>query len=365
MSLPALRLRFRETLSSALILLGVVVLCGDAAGKPAAPPKGSFDQALAGAEPVWDLAALIDPLFDSCDRNAEPLSLRQCESARLFLEAQARRKTYVAVGDPAALDVSPYDASTKTVDFEIQGCLACLRPPKLPDGKGGETPRFVTTRAPRAIKAGHALGVDVGALQLEMSTPERQANWKKQEKRVSKRLRVQFVFTLGPTWTSGNFSGVSFAPVAYRILDACSGEVLAANPAPADGNLGKVSTPVMLAPGDTLTCPAPGQDISPEERAAQEALARLPARLSREDIEKGMIIVQQRVHDCHVEFEESGTVNLRLIIEGPSGKVKEAHVLPPFDKTPAGLCVRAAIRGATFARFRGDTQEVKLPVYLR
>ena len=77
------------------------------------------------------------------------------------------------------------------------------------------------------------------------------------------------------------------------------------------------------------------------------------------------ILVQRRVHDCHVEFEESGTVNLRLVVDGPSGRVREVTILPPFDKTPAGLCVRAALKGTAFSKTRTPGQEIKIPVYLR
>jgi hypothetical protein len=326
--------------------------------------RASFEQVLEDAEPVRDLSVLIEPLFDTCDAS-DPLAARQCRGARSFLEADVRGKTYVAVGDPAALTLSPYDATTKSVDVEVQGCIACLHPPKLSDGKGGQIARFVTTKVPRAIKGGHALGLEVDSIEIDMTTPEAAKRWKKQEKKLGARLRAQFVFRLGSLWSSGSFSGVSFSPLAYRVFDACSGEVFSESPEPADGKLGRVTTPVVLQAGDNLTCPAPGEDMTPEEKAAKEELAHLPQQLSREEIEHGMSTVQERVHDCHVEFEESGTVNLRLVIEGPTGKVKEAQVLPPFDKTPAGLCVRAALREARFAHTKNETQEVKIPVYLR
>jgi hypothetical protein len=353
---------------TALVVAYATNAWAGAKGKPAtvakdATPQATFDQLLAEAEAVHDLASVIEPLFDNCD-NSDPLGYRQCEGARAFLEAKSRDKTYVAIGDAASVNVSPYDANAKELDVDVVGCLACLHPPKLSDGKGGEIPRFVTTKVPHAIKNGHAVGLDVASLQLTMSKPDDHAKWKKQEKRFAPRVRVQFIFKLGQTWSSGTFSGVSFTPLAYRLFDACSGDVLTTSTgATAPGT--KVAMPAMLAKGDTLSCPAPGQDMSPEEKAAKEAFAKLPLRLSREEVEKGMAPVQETVHDCHVEFEESGTANIVLLVEGVTGKVREARVLPPFEKTPAGLCIKAALRDATFSRFRGETQEVKLPVYLR
>jgi hypothetical protein len=351
--------------------VGFAALSAIAAEK-AAPAPGpaksrSFDELAEEAEPVADLASLIDPLFDTCD-SSDGLLMRQCEGARSFLESKARGKTYITTGDAASVTVSPYDGKTRQIDVDVEGCISCLHPPKLSDGKGGEVSRFVTTKVPRSIKGGHAVGLDVGMIEMDLTPmPEQAARWRTQEKRLAARLRTQFVFRLGSAWSSGSFSGVSFTPIAYRVVDVCSGEVYGSSGGSSGGASagGKIKAPVALQPGDNLTCPAPGQDLSPEEKAQREEIAKLPLRLSREATERGMAAVQDRVHDCHVEFEETGTVNLRLVIEGPTGKVKEAHVLAPFDKTPAGLCIRAALRDAKFERFRSDTQEVKLPVYLR
>ncbi len=342
----------------------VVKAGGPTPAPSASAQKRSFEDLLADAEPVADLGRLIDPLFDNCDKG-DPLEARQCQGARTFLESEARSKIYVAVGDTAAINVSPYDAATKELDIDIQGCLACVHPIRLTDSKGAAVQRFITTKVPRAIKAGHAIGLDVRTAQLMFATPERETRWKKQEKKVVPRLRVQFIFKLGDTWSSGNFSGAGFTPLGHRVFDACSGEVFDTFPALAEGERGKVATPVLLQAGDSLRCPPPGEDFTAEEKAEKEALAKLPAKLSRDAIEHGMSEVQERVHDCSVEFEETGTVQVRLLIEGATGRVRDAQISPPFDKTPAGLCVRAAMRSATFSRFRSETQEVRVPVSLR
>jgi hypothetical protein len=347
-------------LALGLMVVGVVVAAPVAHGA-----ERSFDELLTEAVPVTDLAQLVDPLFDTCP-SGDSLEARQCQGARAFLEARVRGKTYVAFGDAASVSVSPYDVAMKQVDIDVQGCLACLRPLKLGDGKGGEAARFVTTKPPRAIKAGKAIGVEVATQQVAMWTAEREQNWRKQEKKIIPRLRTQFIFKLGSAWSSGSFSGVSFVPLAYRVVDVCTGEVITTSPAlPKEAKQGKATMPIALASGDNLRCPAPGEDLTAEERAARDELARLPATLSRDAIAQGMASVQERVHDCRVEFEETGTVNVRLVVDGPTGKVKDAQVLPPFDKTPAGLCVKAALKSLRFARTRNDNQEVKLPLYLR
>ena len=182
---------------------------GSAKAKPKKPspapvavatPVRSFDDLLAEAEPVTDLGKLVDPLFDTCDAS-DSLAHAQCEGEREFLERQARGKTYVAVGDAASVSVGPYDPAGHEIDLDIDGCLACVEPLSLEDGHGGHAKRYVATKAPR-VKGTHAAGVDVDTIEFAIATPELLAKWKKAEKRVVPRLRTQFIFTLGPTWST-------------------------------------------------------------------------------------------------------------------------------------------------------------------
>ena len=336
---------------------------------PAPAPRpvasASFAQLHDDAEAVTDLARLVDPLFDSCDAG-DPLAHRQCEGEREFLETQTREKTFIATGDAASLTVSPFDTLQKSVDLDIAGCLACIHPLVLPDGKGGHVERFVTTQPPRAIKNGHAVGVDVGSLQLTFATKEAELAWKKRDKQAIPRLRTQFVFRLGPTWSSGGFTGISFVPLAYRVVDACSGEVIETSPPVADGApAAKVVLPLLLSPGDDLACPAAGEDLTPEQRAAKAAQADLPQQLGRAQIEKGLATVQARIKKCHDEYDESGMVAVRIALEGATGRAREVEVSPPFDTTPAGICVRTVLKAASFSHFKNETQEIKVSVPLR
>lgn len=332
---------------------------------PVPVARASFAQLYDDAEPVTDLARLVDPLFNACD-TSDALAHRQCEGEREFLETETRAKTFVATGDPAALTVSPFDTLQKAVDLDVAGCLACVHPLSLPDGKGGHIQRFVTTQPPRAIKNTHAVGVDVGSLQLTFSTKESEAAWKKREKRSVQRLRTQFVFRFGPTWTSGGFTGISFVPLAYRVVDACSGEVIETSPPVADGApVAKAAAPLPLAPGDELVCPAADDDMTPEERAAKAARTNLPQQLGRTQIEKGLGSVQARIRRCHEEYDESGMVGVRIVLDGATGRAAEVEVAPPFDTTPAGICVRTVLKAAQFSRFKNETQEVKVSVPLR
>ena len=314
---------------------------------------------------MTDLARLVDPLFDTCDAS-DPLSHRQCEGERAFLETETRTKTFVTTGDAASVAVSPVDAVQRSVDLDVQGCLACVHPLSLGDGKGGRLERFVTTQPPRAIKNGRALGVDVGTLQRSLPTKDTEVAWKKREKTEVPRLRTQFVFRLGPTWASGGYSGVSFVPLAYRVVDACSGEVIETSPAVASAApSAKVQLPLPLAPGDELVCPSAEGELTAEQRAEKEALLHLPQQLGRAQIEKGLASVQPRIRRCHEEYDESGMVGVTLVLDGTTGKARDVEVAPPFDTTPAGICVRTVLRAARFSRFKNDVQELKLSIPLR
>jgi hypothetical protein len=326
---------------------------------PAAPVR-PFDDLLAEAEPVTDLAKLVDPLFDTCDR-ADALAHTQCEGEREFLEREARSKTFVAVGDAASVSVGPYDATAHEVDVDIDGCLACIEPLLLEDGHGGHVKRYVATRAPR-VNGTHAGGVDIETIELPIATPELAQKWKKTEKRVVPRLRTQFIFTLGPTWSTAESSGVTIVPLAYRVLDVCSGEVLTTVPA---APRKKVEGPIERAPGDRLRCPGPDDDLTPDERAERARLGTMPEQLTRELIAKTLASVQPKIHDCHMQLDESGAVNLRFTIEGATGRISDIDVEPPFDRTPGGACVKAAMKSARFYRFKNEKQEIRVPVILR
>jgi hypothetical protein len=171
------------------------------------------------------------------------------------------------------------------------------------------------------------------------------------------RLRVQFVWRLGEPWKSGpGFEGVSFSPVAYRIFDRCTGVIYASEPASAPSD--------KVGQYRDATCPAPEDDLTEEERQAKAERASLPLQLSRQQIEAAMAPMQERAHDCFTEFETSGTVNVELVVS-PSGQLESVRLPPPFDKSPAGYCLKGPLAKLTFPKFRGEKMKIKFPLYLR
>jgi hypothetical protein len=319
--------------------------------------SGTFEDLLAAARPLAneaDLARLLEPLFAECDTGDE-LEARQCAGVHRYLESLVRSETYVLTGDGAALSWSAYDPGSRKIELDVEGCLACARPLRI-----GDKPRFVTTRIPKSIKGGKATGLDVAFHEVAFPDPKSASRW---ELKVAPRLRVQFVFKVGAPWKSGSgdksYEGVAFIPLAHRIYDACTGQVAISEP-PSQGRVA-----VSRAEASKLRCPSAGEvELTAEERRAKEEWEALPVQLSTKDVERAMAPVQDKIHDCYVEFEEKGTATVRLVVQG-NGKIDEITVLPPFDKTPTGYCVRTAVKTVDMPRFKGEKMLITFPFYLR
>jgi hypothetical protein len=315
-------------------MLGVLLLLATGAR---AEKAASFEDAIAEAQPAGDLAQLVEPFFAEC-KGDDDFDTRRCNEVRDWLKTRAQSETFWAVGDEAAIAWQPWDPTEKKLGLEISGCLACGKPITL-DGKM----RFVTTRVPKAIKNGHAVGLEVGFQDVPFKTSVEAAAF---QKKMQPRLRVQFVFKLGASWKSGSFEGVTFTPTAYRVFDKCSGRVVASDPP------SQSPTALVIKEG----CP---DELTPEQQRAREEAA-LPDQLAPEQINGALKPVKARIHDCFAEFQKSGTATLHMVIER-DGKLSEMKLQPPFAKTDAGYCIEAAVRGTTFPRFKGDKMVIDYP----
>lgn len=309
-------------------------------------PQATFEQLLKDAVPVTDLATLIEPLYARCD-DKDDLPRRQCEGIRAFLLERLRARTFVAVADSMP-DTSPYDATAKEIEVEVSGCLACVAPPVV----AGEV-RYVSIRPPQRVVAGKAIGIPLETHQLPMETRVRADRFLE---RVVPRLRVQHIFRVGvpfgegaPAPGPGSYKGVTIVPVAHRIYDRCTGQVAAASPP---------STAPVKVLADR-TCPRKGtEELSQAEMAVAAQQATLPSRLTPKQVEAALAPVQERVHECYVEFQElGGTAKVQLLLEGP-GKIAQITLAPPFDKSAIGVCIRSQIKSAVFPKFHGEPMRI-------
>ena len=317
------------------IVLGATVAILATSVGARAEKAATFDEAIADAQPAGDLTQFVEPFFAEC-KGDDDFDSRQCAEVRDWIKTRAATQTWWAVGDEAAITWQPFDPSEKKQGLEISGCLACAHPLTI-EGKL----RFVTVRVPKSIKNGHAVGLEVGFQDLPAKDSASAAAL---QRKLQSRLRVQFVFRLGPTWKSGTFEGLTFTPVAYRLFDKCNLKVVASDP--------PSQTPTASVPRDP-SCP---EELSPEEQRRREELA-LPEQLSPKEINQTLQKTKPRIHDCYAEFQQSGVARVDLTVE-PSGAVSEMKMQAPFAKTDTGYCIETALKGITFPRFRGEKMKI-------
>ena len=89
-----------------------------------------------------------------------------------------------------------------------------------------------------------------------------------------------------------------------------------------------------------------------DEPAAQPVQAGPPEQLNRHDLENAMDHMQPRVLQCKEVEGYAGFLTVKLTIEH-SGSLRSLSVLPPVDKTRTADCVKHALHGISFPRFRG------------
>lgn len=332
-----------------------------------AAPVASFDELAKEAVSAKDLATLLEPLYAQCDGH-DGLRQRQCEGTRSFLLDYLRSHTFVAEADVPP-DTSPYDAAAKQVDLEVSGCLACSDPVKI----GGE-PRFVVMRPLQRVVNGKAVTLPMATHEIRL---EDRVKADRFVERVAPRLRVQHVFRVSsvfgepvtPAATAGApaaappktatapapaapLKGVLLASLGHRVYDRCTGEIHAAEP----GTASRV--PVKPDPRDPA-CPKKGsEELSAAELKRAAEIAALPERLTPRQIDGVLAPVQQRIHECYVEFGEPSGVAKVAVTIGGEGKLTTISLPPPFDKADIGICMRSQLKQTTFPRFRGQPMSI-------
>jgi hypothetical protein len=139
----------------------------------------------------------------------------------------------------------------------------------------------------------------------------------------------------------------------------------AAKPGAAKAGEPKIEAPAPAAKkGDALdallnTGPAPKE----EKKAAAEE-ENLPEELTPAQIKGGMAGAKAKVQACFDKYQVAGTAKVALTI-AKNGKITSAKSVGQFAGTPTGDCVLAAVKGATFPRFKGKPLVITYPFLLR
>ena len=117
------------------------------------------------------------------------------------------------------------------------------------------------------------------------------------------------------------------------------------------GPVKRAARKARVDPGGALVTQPEDEPVA-EEPAAQPVQAGPPEQLNRHDLEGALDKLKPKVLQCREVEQFSGFLTVRMTIE-KNGSVRSVAVLPPVDKTRTADCVKHALHGLTFPRFRG------------
>jgi hypothetical protein len=106
-----------------------------------------------------------------------------------------------------------------------------------------------------------------------------------------------------------------------------------------------------------------GAAAKKEEKKAEPG-EDLPDTLSPDQIKGGMSSVRGRVMACYDKHGVAGMARLSVTI-GKGGKITHASVTGEFAGTPTGECVSAAVKAASFPRFKGKPLSINYSYLLK
>lgn len=320
---------------------------GAEAARAAAPAAATTFEALAAdaGTPV-DFATLMLPFVEDCKDARREIDRARCRGVRSTLrQTLPTRPMRTIVDQPGLVSLTDYDARVKGFKLIVSGCLACKEPVRV--GKSGER-RFVTLAAPSHEADDLASSVEVARASLTFDDVAASRAWAES---VGPTLRAEFVFAPeGTEWSFGPARGFAWKPLAVRVFNHCTGEVVYSKPA-STGPAAKYHS------GDCERG-APGEVVS----GATDAEI---AQLSPTDINAGIGAVRKDMEACASRVAFTATAKLNYVVPGISGVPSSVTLSGPLGGTPAGDCVLEAARKARFAKFRGAEQKFTYPVRLQ
>jgi hypothetical protein len=343
------------TRASVLLLAVVVGVPGTASAAAAA----TFEEVAQEASPVTDLGMLVSPFADDCRQVKRDTERARCLGVRSFLKTHLPARTFVMTREgPEALSLSDYDPRSKAFRLVVSGCLACKQPVDVGGGNGRER-RLVTLKAPAKGTSASAASVAL-ATEVARTTIAAPAGGKAGEpnawgRSLAPRLRAEIVFRpADEPWVLGSSRGNAFKPLAVRVYDRCSGEVL-------------YSQPPSRGPGPKgASCEAEAAAAAGTAAAAAAASEETPAdthSLAPTAINEAMGGIKGDLDAC-VKQSSVGGIAQMVFVVAPSGVPQAVAVEGAAAGTPVAQCL---IDAAMKARFAGSsvTQRFKYPLSLK
>jgi hypothetical protein len=323
----------------------------------AAGEATTFEAAARNAEDVPDLAALVSSLSGDCARARREIDRARCRGMQSFLGSKLPHRLFSAVVDSSrVVTVSAYDASVKGYRMKVVGCLTCeeaVNDPAL--GK-----RFLTLKVP--AKDGETLAAAAALARPNVTFPsvEDARAW---EAGVKPHLRAQFVFR--PTakeWSYKQHRGLAFEPVAMRVFNRCTGEIVYSEPPSQERSMAVAEG---LAGCDTEESAPPAVAASGGGKRKQEGLAELPEKLGALEIGQALRSARAEMGACDSQFKTRGSVDLEFEVPGSGGTAQAVRAKGNLGGTDVAQCLMQAARKVQFPRFQGERQTFKYSVHLQ
>jgi hypothetical protein len=281
-----------------------------ATAPPAPATPATYDAAARGAVAISaaDLQGLGWALTATCDAG-DDVARRECRWVRDARLARSRDRTFAVAAERGAVVVGAWDPAAKSAPVTLRGCAGCGAPAVL-----AQVVRPFASEA-EAVR------------------------WQSE---VVPRLRAQLLVRVPD---AGRRAGgaVALDVVGYRVIEPCSGEVVAASPA---------SEPVAAEPA---IC---GQVAEPPAQPV------LPDQLSSAHVRAALAPAEKAAQACFETYGVAGAARFRISISD-AGAVLSLAQDGDFVDTPTGTCIEAAVRAAVFPPTKRPRTTIAYPIVVR
>jgi hypothetical protein len=318
-----------------------------------AAEAASFEEAARTAATAPAIESLVAPYLDDCTKARREIDRVRCRGMQTFVQKNLPQRLYTTVVDsPNVVSVSGYDAGIKGFRIRLIGCLTCEKPVLGPAAEK----RFVTLKVPdqHAGNFGAASALADSTVSFD-SVPEARA-W---EATVKPQLRAEFVFRpSGRQWSYRTHKGIAFAPVATRIFNRCTGEVLYSSPR----SVSKVPVEEEVdgcKPAGETTASRSDKDGLPKE-----GLDQRPEKLGATEIAQALKPVRGELEACDAKHRTRGRVDLEFVVPGQGGTAQSVRARGQLGGTQVARCLEDAVRKIQFPQFQRASQTFSFSVPL-
>jgi hypothetical protein len=101
-----------------------------------------------------------------------------------------------------------------------------------------------------------------------------------------------------------------------------------------------------------------------EKKPAAAPADSTPAQLGKAEIQQAMAPVASKAQTMCAKYS-TGSVQVKVSVAGPTGRVQSAETVGAFANSTAGNCVAALAKTAKFPKFKDATQSFTYPIVLK